>query len=131
MSQVFRSTRVLTAEGLQPAALLVVGERFAGVVGWDNVPANAALRDFGDALMLPGLVDSHVHINEPGRMEWEGFLDGHAGGGGRRRNHAGGYAPELRARDDQPGGAGSQTRGCARQRFCGLGDLGRCRAWEC
>ena len=73
MSQVFRSTRVLTAEGLRPAALVVEGERIAGVVGWENVPVGAALRDFGDALMLPGLVDSHVHINEPGRMEWEGF----------------------------------------------------------
>jgi allantoinase len=73
MSQVFRSTRVLTAEGLRPAALLVEGEGIAGVVGWDAVPANAAVRDFGDAVLLPGLVDSHVHINEPGRTEWEGF----------------------------------------------------------
>lgn len=29
--------------------------------------------DFGDAVILPGLVDSHVHVNEPGRTEWEGF----------------------------------------------------------
>ncbi|XP_049534527.1 allantoinase-like isoform X3 [Anopheles darlingi] len=29
--------------------------------------------DFGDLLMMPGLVDTHVHINEPGRTEWEGF----------------------------------------------------------
>ena len=73
MSQVFRSTRVLTAEGLRPAALLVEGERIAGVLGWDALPPGAALRDFGDQVLLPGLVDSHVHINEPGRTEWEGF----------------------------------------------------------
>ena len=35
--------------------------------------AGSGLTDFGDAVMLPGLVDSHVHINEPGRTEWEGF----------------------------------------------------------
>jgi allantoinase len=73
MSQVFRSTRVLTAEGLRPAALLVDGERIAGVVGWEDAPAGFAVRDFGDAVLLPGLIDSHVHINEPGRTEWEGF----------------------------------------------------------
>uniref|UniRef100_A0A182SEM0 Amidohydrolase-related domain-containing protein n=1 Tax=Anopheles maculatus TaxID=74869 RepID=A0A182SEM0_9DIPT len=29
--------------------------------------------DFGDLLLMPGLIDTHVHINEPGRTEWEGF----------------------------------------------------------
>jgi len=37
------------------------------------VPASATLNDFRDSVLLPGLVDSHVHINEPGRTEWEGF----------------------------------------------------------
>ena len=32
-----------------------------------------AVHDFGDDLLLPGLIDPHVHINEPGRTEWEGF----------------------------------------------------------
>jgi allantoinase len=73
MSQVFRSNRVLTVDGLRPAALLVEGERIVGVLGWDDAPGGAALHDFGDAVLLPGLVDSHVHINEPGRTEWEGF----------------------------------------------------------
>ncbi len=73
MAQAFRSTRVLTAEGLGPATLLVECERIAAVLGWDAAPGGAELRDFGDAVLLPGLVDSHVHINEPGRTEWEGF----------------------------------------------------------
>jgi allantoinase len=73
MSQVFRSTRVLTAQGLAPASLVVEGERIAALRSWDDAPAGAAMRDFGDAVLLPGLVDSHVHIDEPGRTEWEGF----------------------------------------------------------
>jgi allantoinase len=73
MAQVFRSTRVLTANGLGPAALLVENERIAAVLPWDAAPATADLHDFGHAIVLPGLVDSHVHINEPGRTEWEGF----------------------------------------------------------
>jgi allantoinase len=72
MAQAFRSTNVLTAEGLRPATLLVADERIAEVRPWDAVPAGLALRDFGDLVLLPGLVDSHVHINDPGR-DWEGF----------------------------------------------------------
>jgi allantoinase len=73
MAQAFRSTRVLTAAGLAPATLVVEGEQIARVASWDEVDAGPGLIDFGDAVVLPGLVDSHVHINEPGRTEWEGF----------------------------------------------------------
>ena len=73
MSQAFRSTRVLRPEGLVPATLMVENGRIRGVLGWGEVPAGSSLHDFGDSLLLPGLVDTHVHINEPGRTEWEGF----------------------------------------------------------
>jgi allantoinase len=73
MAQAFRSTRVLTPEGIRPACLLVEDERIASVRSWSDVPASATLNDFRDSVLLPGLVDSHVHINEPGRTEWEGF----------------------------------------------------------
>ena len=73
MAQAFRSTRVLTPQGLAPATLLVEHERITGVCGWGEVPPEAHLHDYGDFVLLPGLVDSHVHINEPGRTEWEGF----------------------------------------------------------
>lgn len=43
------------------------------VVDRGDVPADAVQEDFGSAVLLPGLVDSHVHINEPGRTDWEGF----------------------------------------------------------
>jgi allantoinase len=69
----FRSTRVVTTNGLRPATVLVKAGRIVEVADWNNVPAAAHLRDYGDYVLLPGLVDTHVHINEPGRTHWEGF----------------------------------------------------------
>ncbi len=69
----FLSSRVVTPDGVRPAAVLVEGARIRGVVSADQVPAGAQAEDFGDAAILPGLVDSHVHINDPGRADWEGF----------------------------------------------------------
>jgi len=71
--QAFRSERVATPEGIQPGAVLVRDEKIESVVHFDEVPAGAEVHDFGHAAILPGLVDSHVHINDPGRAEWEGF----------------------------------------------------------
>jgi allantoinase len=73
MPQAFRSTRVVTSEGLAPATVLAEHGRVTAVSAWSDVPAGVQLHDFGEAVLLPGLVDSHVHINEPGRAEWEGF----------------------------------------------------------
>ena len=73
MSQAFRSTRVLEPDGLVPATLMVESGRIRAILSWGEVPPGSSLHDFGDALLLPGLVDTHVHINEPGRTEWEGF----------------------------------------------------------
>jgi allantoinase len=73
MAKTLRSTRVLTPDGIAPAAVTLDHERIAAFCGWNEVPADAELFDFGDHVLLPGLVDSHVHINEPGRTEWEGF----------------------------------------------------------
>ncbi len=39
----------------------------------DTAPASGRVEDRGDLVILPGLVDSHVHVNEPGRTDWEGF----------------------------------------------------------
>jgi len=72
-SQAFLSRRVVTPQGIRPAAILVEGERIRAVISPSEIPAGTAREDFGDAAILPGLVDSHVHINEPGRTEWEGF----------------------------------------------------------
>jgi len=73
MAQAFRSQRVLTPEGIRPATIVVEGEQIASVRAWSDVPADAALNDYDDLVLMPGLVDTHVHINEPGRTDWEGF----------------------------------------------------------
>ncbi len=71
--QAFVARHVVTPEGIQPAAILVDGERIQAVVSSEQVSGRYKIRDFGEAAILPGLVDSHVHINDPGRAEWEGF----------------------------------------------------------
>ena len=71
--QAFISRRVVTPDGVRPAAILVEDERIQDVIEPERTPAHAKILHFGDVAILPGLVDSHVHINEPGRTEWEGF----------------------------------------------------------
>ncbi|MCY0937059.1 allantoinase AllB [Streptomyces sp. H34-S4] len=71
---VLRSTRVITPEGTIAASVAVAGGKIAAVLPYEaDVPAGARLEDFGDDVLLPGLVDTHVHVNDPGRTEWEGF----------------------------------------------------------
>ena len=69
----FLSRRVVTPDGTKPGAVLVEDGRILNVVPPDQLPARISVKDFAEAAILPGLVDSHVHINEPGRTEWEGF----------------------------------------------------------
>jgi allantoinase len=73
MIRAFRSTRVVTPSCVGPASVVVEHERITAISEWNDPPKAAILHDFGDLALLPGLVDSHVHINEPGRTEWEGF----------------------------------------------------------
>ncbi|HET8562153.1 MAG TPA: amidohydrolase family protein, partial [Marmoricola sp.] len=71
---VLRSRRVITPEGTRPASVVVAGGTITAVLPHDaEVPATARLEDLGDDVLLPGLVDTHVHVNDPGRTEWEGF----------------------------------------------------------
>jgi allantoinase len=54
-----------------PGTILFDGGRIAAVLGERRV--EPGILDVGDLVVSPGLVDSHVHVNEPGRTEWEGF----------------------------------------------------------
>ncbi|MFF8586346.1 allantoinase AllB [Streptomyces althioticus] len=71
---VLRSTRVVTPEGTRAASVAVADGTVTAVLPHDApVPDGARLEDLGDDVLLPGLVDTHVHVNDPGRTEWEGF----------------------------------------------------------
>jgi len=70
---VVRSRRAVLPAGVRAAAVHVAGGRIAAVAGYDEVPEGVPVFDAGEAALLPGVVDTHVHVNEPGRTEWEGF----------------------------------------------------------
>ncbi|KAI0489272.1 hypothetical protein KFK09_029114 [Dendrobium nobile] len=74
-----RSNRIVTSEGVFSGAVEVKSGRIASVVS-DDFEVGQFLGkhvvDFGNAVVMPGLVDIHVHLDEPGRTEWEGFSAG-------------------------------------------------------
>ncbi len=63
----------MTESGVRAAAVLVRDERILDVVAHEEVAGDFEIDDVGDFVVMPGLVDTHVHINEPGRADWEGF----------------------------------------------------------
>lgn len=73
-----RARRTLVDGALAPATVVIEGGRVVAVEPYDHVLPDAAgdVLDVPDtAYLLPGVVDTHVHVNEPGRTEWEGFAN--------------------------------------------------------
>jgi allantoinase len=71
---VIRARRVVTPDGTRPATVRVSAGRIAAVGPHESGPApDGTVVLAGDEVLLPGLVDTHVHVNEPGRTDWEGF----------------------------------------------------------
>lgn len=71
-----RSRRVVTPQGAGPATLHIKDGKISAVMPHESFPRaepSIITLDAGDKAVLPGLCDSHVHINEPGRTGWEGF----------------------------------------------------------
>src|SRR5512139_2618650 len=70
---VVRSRRVVTPTGTGPSTLHVRDGKIERISDWRDLPDGVQVVDAGEHVVMPGIVDTHVHLNEPGRTEWEGF----------------------------------------------------------
>lgn len=68
-----RSSRVVTPSGVRPASIHIRGGQIIEVADYDRAEWGLHIHDVGSSVVMPGIVDTHVHINEPGRTDWEGF----------------------------------------------------------
>ncbi|CAH2246718.1 allantoinase, mitochondrial-like [Pelobates cultripes] len=72
---IIRSKRVLIGKNVSPADILIGDGKIISIDPWGKQqPAiGSQLLDVGNIVVMPGVIDSHVHVNEPGRSDWEGF----------------------------------------------------------
>jgi allantoinase len=70
---IVRGQRVVMPDGERAAAIHVRAGVIAAISGFAEIEQGAPVHEAGDFVVMPGLVDTHVHINEPGRTDWEGF----------------------------------------------------------
>jgi allantoinase len=70
---VIRSAHVVTPDGVRDASVWIRGGRIAAVRAFGDLPPGVEVVECGDEVLMPGLVDTHVHVNEPGRTDWEGW----------------------------------------------------------
>ena len=72
-SFIIRGERTVLPDAVRPASIHVEEGRVVAVGAYSDRPTGVAELNAGELVVLPGLVDTHVHVNEPGRTEWEGF----------------------------------------------------------
>lgn len=71
---IIRGRTVVSVDAIGPASIHVRDEKILAVLGFDEIVKDCEIVEASDdAVVMPGLVDTHVHINSPGRTEWEGF----------------------------------------------------------
>src|SRR5438132_7024808 len=71
---VIRGRRVVTENAVGPASVHISQGRIVGIAGFEEIPSGGEIVEAErDSIVMPGLVDTHVHVNEPGRARWEGF----------------------------------------------------------
>ncbi len=72
MKTALKSKNVLTPDGMREAIVIIEDGIIKEVAEYSDEP-DCRIIDHGELIIMPGLIDTHVHINEPGRTEWEGF----------------------------------------------------------
>src|SRR6266403_4287746 len=71
---IIRGRKVVLPQAVVPASIHIEGGRITSVDAYDEVEPNCKVIEADEeSVVMPGLVDTHVHINEPGRTNWEGF----------------------------------------------------------
>lgn len=70
---IIKSRRIVTREGVREGAIVIRSGKITAVVSDLPFGGDKQFIDVQDSVVMPGLIDTHVHINEPGRSEWEGF----------------------------------------------------------
>ncbi|MEO6000202.1 MAG: allantoinase AllB [Chitinophagaceae bacterium] len=73
MDLAIKSNRVVTPQEVRPATVLIRDGRIADIINISDTGIDCEIIDLEDKALLPGLTDPHVHLNEPGRTDWEGF----------------------------------------------------------
>ncbi|OCX54448.1 allantoinase [Mucilaginibacter sp. PPCGB 2223] len=73
MSQIaIKSTDIITPEGIMKGIILIENGLIKSILPYDAM-VDTVITDVGDSVVMAGVIDPHVHINEPGRTDWEGF----------------------------------------------------------
>ena len=71
---IIRGQRVVLPDAIAPRSVHIREERIVFMGDYDDMVEGCEVIEAGDeSVVMPGLVDTHVHINAPGRTEWEGF----------------------------------------------------------
>ena len=131
----FRGRRVVTPDGVREACIHVADGRIERVAPFEDVPSGVPLVEAGDRTILPGVVDTHVHVNEPGRTEWEGFETATRAAAAGGVTHDRRHAAEQHPGDDHRRRPSAEKRAAAGKRHVDFGfwggvvpgDLGRLR----
>src|SRR6266550_2568046 len=70
---IIRGQRIVLPDGERPASIHIDNGVIVAVRDYAPIVRGDEIVDAGECVVIPGLVDTHVHVNEPGRADWEGF----------------------------------------------------------